>query len=242
LDYNPASFQPKFIKPINLYSMKTTTNQMKRLIFTTVLAVGFVTLASSQNIRFNAYSGYVFDDNSIDAYASNTNYYSGAIKGGYQWGGGLEYMASETKGIEIKYLRQDADAPMDYYNVIKQHKDFELAINYILLGGSNYFKTGNDKVEPYAGFGVGAAIINVKNPSPNTDSSLTKFAWNLKLGTNIWLNEKIGLKLQAQLLSAVQSVGGSVYFGTGGSGAGVSSYSSMLQFELGGGLVFKLGK
>jgi hypothetical protein len=32
-----------------------------------------------------------------------------------------------------------------------------------------------------------------------------------------------------------------LYFGTGGAGAGLSSYSSMLQFGLGGGLVFKLG-
>jgi len=32
-----------------------------------------------------------------------------------------------------------------------------------------------------------------------------------------------------------------LYFGTGGAGAGVSSYSSMLQFGLGGGLCFALG-
>jgi hypothetical protein len=48
--------------------------------------------------------------------------------------------------------------------------------------------------------------------------------------------------LQAQLLSAVQSVGGGFFFGTGGSGAAVTANSSMYQFELGGGLVFKMGK
>jgi len=40
----------------------------------------------------------------------------------------------------------------------------------------------------------------------------------------------------------VQSVGDGFYFGTGGAGAGVSTYSSMLQFALRGGLTFKLGK
>jgi len=42
------------------------------------------------------------------------------------------------------------------------------------------------------------------------------------------------------LLSAVQSLGGSFYFGTGGSGAGVSAYSTMYQWGLGGGLTLKL--
>ena len=47
--------------------------------------------------------------------------------------------------------------------------------------------------------------------------------------------------MQAGLLSAVQSVGGGVYFGTGGAGAGVSGYSTFYQWNLGGGLVFNLG-
>jgi len=54
-------------------------------------------------------------------------------------------------------------------------------------------------------------------------------------------SEKIGLKLTASLLSAVQGAGGGLYFGTGGAGAGVSTYSSMYQFALGGNLVIQLG-
>jgi hypothetical protein len=42
------------------------------------------------------------------------------------------------------------------------------------------------------------------------------------------------------LLSAVQAVGGGLYFGTGGAGAGVSGFSTFYQFSLGGGLVFKI--
>ena len=52
---------------------------------------------------------------------------------------------------------------------------------------------------------------------------------------------KVAIKLQGQLMSAVQSAGGGLYFGTGGAGAGVSTYSSMYQFGLGGGLVISLG-
>ena len=72
------------------------------------------------------------------------------------------------------------------------------------------------------------------------DDSATKFAWGLRIGGVIWASEKVGVRLQAQLLSAVQSMGGGFYFGTGGAGAGVTSYSTIYQFGLGGGLVFKV--
>ena len=73
------------------------------------------------------------------------------------------------------------------------------------------------------------------------DNSATKFAWGLRLGANIWASEKMAIKLQGQLMSAVQGAGGGLYFGTGGAGVGVSTYSSMLQFGLGGGITFALG-
>jgi len=214
---------------------------MKHLLLILVFVATFTGLASAQNIRFNAYGAYVFDDK-VDSYYSNTDYYEGKIEGGFQWGGGLEFMASPSKGIELKYLRQDTKAPMDYYNNGLKHTDFDLAINYVLIGGTNYFKGVGNKVEPYGGLELGMAIFNIENPDNGESEGATKFAWGFKLGTNIWVNEKVGLKLQGELLSAVQSAGGGVYFGTGGAGAGVSAYSTMYQWILGGGLTFKLGK
>ena len=58
---------------------------------------------------------------------------------------------------------------------------------------------------------------------------------------NFWASEKIGIKLQAQLLSVAQATGGGLYFG-GGAGVAVSSYSTIYQFGLGGGLVFRFGQ
>jgi hypothetical protein len=213
---------------------------MKNVILSIILIAGITGIAAAQNIRFNGYAEYIFDDN-VDSYYSNTDYYEGTIKGGFQWGGGLEFMVDETKGIELKYLRRDAIAPTEFYNNGINFKDFELAMNYILLGGTNYFQTGG-KVEPYAGLAAGVGIFTIKNAEAASDNTATTFTWTIKLGTNIWLSEKVGLKLQADLLSAVQSMGGGLYFGTGGAGAGVSTYSTMYQWGLGGGLVFKLGQ
>lgn len=212
---------------------------MKRIILSFLVTIMVTGLTTAQEIRLNAFSKYVFDDK-VDSYYSSTSFFEGTIEGGFQWGLGLEYMAHPTKGIELKYLRQEAQVPMSYYLNGVKTKTFDVDINYVLIGGNNYFKTGG-KVEPYGGLGLGMAIFKIKNPeSSSTDDSAIKFAWELKLGTNIWVSEKVGIKLQADLASAVQSAGGGLYFGTGGAGAGVSTYSTMYQWGLGGGLTFKL--
>jgi len=214
---------------------------MKKIILTLVLFAGISSLAAAQNIRFNAYSAYVFDDN-VDSYYDPYNYYNGTLNGGLQWGGSLEFMVNPTKGVELKYLRRDVTAPMEYYkDGGVKNKNFELAMNYILLGGSNYFQTGG-KVEPYAGGSIGMCILTIKNAEATSDNTATKFAWGLKIGTNIWASKKVGIKLQADLTSVTQSAGGSFYFGTGGTGAGIAAYSTVYQWGLGGGLTFKLGQ
>jgi hypothetical protein len=112
-----------------------------------------------------------------------------------------------------------------------------------MLGGNKYFGKPGSSVQGFGGFMAGVGIVNVDSatPSVNFSESATKFAWGLKAGAVIWATDVIGIKLQGQMLSIAQSVGGGVYFGTGGAGAGVSSYSSLYQFTLGGGLVFELG-
>jgi hypothetical protein len=195
--------------------------------------------ANGPSLRLNGYATYAFDDNHVDSYYSTTSYFDGSIKGGFQYGGGLEILPYPMLGAEIVYLRLDSKAPMTYYNGGEVHTNFDLAQNFLLFSANKYVPV-NPKVEPYAGFQIGADFINVNNPDKNNSSSTTKMAWGIKAGLNIWVNEKVGIKMQAGLLSAVQAVGGGVYFGTGGAGAGVSGFSTYYQFNLGGGLVFKV--
>ena len=102
--------------------------------------------------------------------------------------------------------------------------------------------TGNEKVEPYGGVLLGAVGYVNKYPATGEPTSSTRFALGFRLGATIWASAKVGIKLQAQFISSVQGFGGGFYFGTGGSGAGVSTYSTITQLGLGGGLVFKLGQ
>lgn len=199
--------------------------------------------AFEPHLRINGYTFYAFDDK-VDSYYSTTDYYRGTIKGGFQWGGGLEYMMTPEQGVELSYLRLDSNAPMEYYDRTTQrveYTNFDVATNYILLGGNRYFGL-NPKVEPYAGLQAGVSVFNVNNPDNGRSGNSTKFAWGAKLGVNIWASDKVGLKIQTGLISAVQAAGGGFYFGTGGVGTGVSTYSTFYQFYIGGGLTFSMGK
>ena len=201
--------------------------------------------ASSQSkLRLNAYTHYVFDDK-VDSYYSNTSYYEGTVKANVQWGVSLEYMMHPAQGLELVWLHENTTAPTTYYDdngigdPVKT-REFDVSINYIMLGSTRYMPV-KPTVEPYFGIQMGVGIVDISNPTDGKESNNTKFAWGLKLGTNIWASPKIGIKLQAGLQSVAQAAGGGLYFGSGGVSPGLSTYSTVYQFSLGGGLAFKLG-
>jgi len=199
-----------------------------------------VSISYGQNTRFHVYTGYAFDDD-IDSYYDTRNNYNGTIRGNFMWGGGIEFMPHKYTGFEVSYLRMDTEAPMTYFNGgVKKNKTFNVGINNIMIGGNRYFPVANKRVEPYAGAMLGMTIFSIKNSDAGGSKTTTKFGYGLKLGTNVYITETVGIKFQAQLMSVSQAVGGGAYFGTGGAGVGLASYSSMLQVGLGGGLVFKL--
>jgi opacity protein-like surface antigen len=215
---------------------------MKTLL-SVFLVVSISATAWSQELRLNTYAGYVFKDK-VDSYFSSSSYFEGQIQDGFRWGLGLEFHVPRRGGIEIQYLRQDTEAPTIYqdgsiFNGEIQRTTFDLAINYVMINATHYLNTGGS-FEPFFGGGIGLGIFNVENPENGRSDSSTKFSWQIRGGTNIWINERIALRIQASLISATQAFGGGLYFGTGGLGAGLNSYSSMYQFGLDGGIVFRL--
>jgi len=212
---------------------------MKKLLCTIACISISLAVYAQKPVMLNGYGAYVFDDK-FDTYYSSTDYLYGKIKGGFMWGAGIEVKVREDYGVELLYLRIDTEAPVEYYNIGTYERTIDLGINYIMLGGVRYFTIPEGKLEPYGGLMLGAAIFNNKNSQGSETESATKFCWGARLGTNIWFSEKVGLKLQAYLLSAVQGAGGGLYIGTGGGGAGVSTYSTLYQFGLGGGLVLRV--
>jgi hypothetical protein len=218
-------------------------------VFLTVSNVGFAQSVdysnygekSGNSLRVNLYGSYAFKD-SFDSYYDYGNYYQGQLQDGFQYGLGLEYEIKPSVNIELLYLREDTNAPTQYYNggLFDKYEDFDVSMNYILLAGNKGFRKKGSVFEGFGGIMAGMAIIGIDSSNGNYSNTASKFAWGAKCGAIVWANDKVGIKFQAQLISAVQSLGGGAAFGTGGVGVGVSANSSLYQMTLGGGLVFSL--
>lgn len=220
---------------------------MKKIILSVLLLAAISSSAFAQGKRINLYGAYAFEDKVYSSWDSY-NYFDGKIMGGFQGGAGIEFLPHDEMGIELLWIGQTTTAPAyyastSYYGYGRENYSvFDLSMNYAMIGFNQYARKSGSKLEGYGGLMLGCLFASVSNPDNGNSQSAEKFAWGFRLGGNIWASEKVAIKIQGQMLSAVQSVGGSLYFGTGGAGAGVSTYSSMLQFSLGGGLVFNLAR
>ena len=218
-----------------------------KTLFTALLLFTFLVILSNESYsqwRFNAYGGYGFDDN-IDAVTNSNNYFNGTIKGTAFYGAGIEYVLQRNYGIELLYMREDSEVPINYTTALTLNDTSitpGLGMNFIMLAGNGYTPLKNSPVELFGSVMLGMAIFENKDPLPNAESSSTKFGYGFRAGLNIWASPTVGIKLMGQLLSAAQAFGGGFYVGTGGVSAGVNPESSMLQFGVGGGLTFKFGK
>lgn len=213
---------------------------MKKIILSVFLIAGIASMATAQKIRLNAYGAYVFDDK-IEDYYNTTQYYNATVEGGFQWGLGLEYMVNPRTGLEFKYIHQDANVPITYFDNGEKTANADLGINYYMFGYTNYFQLENEKFEPYLGMGLGWASLNNNTETAIGETNRTAFAWNLKAGTNIWVSKKVGVKLDIEFYSASAATGGAYFWSYWGP-VYADTYTSLNQFSLGGGLVFKLGK
>jgi hypothetical protein len=215
---------------------------MRKIIFISVLIISAVVASAQSKIRLNFYSAYVFDD-SYDVYSDVNTYYNGKVKGGYQWGGGFEFVPNPMYSLELLYLQKSTNAPTQFkagaQNPVRS-EDFDVDLHYILFSGNTLKKIGSGKTEGFFGLMAGVLISDLKSPSTGLSSSNTNFSWGAKLGANIWTSERVGIKLQAQILSASKATGGDLYFAYWGPVV-LSTYTTLWQFGLGGGLTFNLG-
>ena len=214
---------------------------MKKIFLLLVLA-GTMTTIMGQHARLNFYGAYTFDDGFAVVSDANT-YYNGTVKGGVQWGAGLQYMFNKQSSAEVLWLHRTTTVPANFKfgtGTQLRSETFDLKHDFIMLSGDGHFGNGG-KAEGYAGVMAGVLISNLEAPSLGKSSSNTNFAWGGRVGTNIWFSPKLGLKLQALILSASRATGGDYYWSWYGP-IYLTEYSTLWQFSLGGGLTFKLGK
>lgn len=201
---------------------------------TTIVAIFLLTVFAltsiAQSVELTPIAGYTF--------RSTVNITNGEarINDGFTYGGALTIAPSPYNAIEISYYRYEttATAQSGYSGFEFVSKD--VAVNYMLIGGQRLFPV-NDKVTPFTGFNIGAGWLGSKDDSFST---ITKFAMGFDAGVKIMVSEKVGLRLQTNFIFPITSAGGSFYWGSGGSGVGLTGYVPIWSFGFNGGLIFKI--
>lgn len=193
------------------------------LLFVLCFVASFV---YSQETRINSYGSYMFNDKmSID----DTK---GTLYGSFFYGGGLEYVLGSTLGAEFSYQRMTSDYQLKYQT--DNHK-YPYSLNYFMLGFNHYLPVAG--IEPYYGIEFGVASLDIKKAYMDP---YVKFAWGAKAGVNFSVTPTVSLRIQAGLKSIIESFSTDLYFDIHGVHPSVSTNSHIYQFNLGGGLVFKI--
>jgi hypothetical protein len=202
---------------------------MKSILLTAVLCAAMFSV-KAQSITLLTFESFTFADK------FQTEYGYGQIGDAFQWGAGLEFEIQPGQAVELIYQRMDAES---YYDgSFSSTNRGNIGINYVLLGFTGY-QPMNDVVSAFGTFDMGVGFTSNVDESL-ASSNVSKFALGGRLGVRIAPNDKFSIRLHAQLLSPVQWFGGGFYFGTGGSGAGVSTGSTIYQFNLGGSVNYRL--
>lgn len=182
----------------------------------------------AQGLRINLNGGYIFRDRF--PITTTLGVLEATIKEAPVFGGGLEYLVNEDYGIELYYLGMPTEGSVrDRF----QRYSEDLMVNYIMAGGVRYAPF-SDRVKGFGGVSLGVAAFEGQTVSR------AYAAWGLRGGVFISATERIGLRVGAQLHSPIEAVGGGVYIGTGGTGGGVQTYSTIYQFGFVGGVSFTL--
>ncbi len=206
---------------------------MKKGLVLTALLLLMIGVAWAQpTITLLTFESYTFSDQ------FDTEYGTGKIQDGFQWGAGLEFGLGERAAVELIYQNLKTDVHYDGFggNGVVRY-DGSVGINYALLGFTKYAPL-NDKISGFGTFDLGVGWLNPDESLASED--VAKFSLGGRLGVRIKASEKVSLRIHGQLLSPVQWAGGGFYFGTGGSGAGVTTGSTIYQFNLGGSLNYRL--
>lgn len=163
------------------------------------------------------------------------------------FGGTIGYRIREEMLVEFEWNHTENSATFREYRFDGSLGDLynvPLTLDYYMLG-FNYLSTFNEPIVPYGLVNFGLLNSRFESYGNVPGSSNTYFVAGLGGGLRYYLSDNIGIRLQARLLLPMQfgGVGFGCGIGTGGSscGAGVSTYTSIIQGDFTGGIILKLG-
>lgn len=117
-------------------------------------------------------------------------------------------------------------------------KSFDMYSNYWHIGTLKAIGDPNGMVSPFINTSVGATRLSAKDDYINDEWF---FSVSAGLGAKININDKIGIRFGGRFLVPVNFSGVGLSFGSGGSSVGAYGNVPLLQGDVHGGLIIKLG-
>lgn len=184
-----------------------------------VLAVlALASSLSAQSLRLNLTGGYVFRDR-FPLYTTQGAVEATIVEAPV-FGGGLEYLARENYGLELYYVGMPTEGRLRALGLRYAER---VHVAYIMGGAVRYGVIGG-RARAFGGASLGVASFDGETVHR------AYAAWGLRGGAELAAADRVGIRVGAQLHSPIEAVGGGLYIGTGGSGGGVQTYSTIYQF------------
>jgi len=209
-----------------------TQSSKRNIFFLFTIAILFSgeTLAQVELFGFGGYMTY-----------SSVAVREGDLKfdDGPNYGFGLDVAIQRGVFVELNYTHNQTSVRLQRFNGPNEQL-FDMNTHYFQLGAQYEFKTSpKQKAFPYTIASLGATLFDAKDAS-RTDE--WRFSVAFGGGGKFYLSDKIGLRLQVRLLMPLIFSGGGMWCGTGGCGAGVGAWTSIVQFDFTAGVFIRLGK
>ncbi len=199
---------------------------MKKLLLLPVLVFLFIGSAHAQKFEITPQYGYQV--------GAKWNYYGGYVKlkSSDHYGFTLDLSLSDNLQAEFFWAQQNSTvAVKDVILYPREEEVTDARVDHFQLGLIHLF--GYSDARPFVGMSAGWSTFS---PDENDFRSNTSFTIGFTGGLKYFFSDRIGLRLQGQLLMPVQW--GGFYIGTGGSG--VTTGGSIVQLNFSGGLIIAI--
>ncbi|MCU0442006.1 MAG: hypothetical protein MUE96_06385 [Bacteroidia bacterium] len=204
---------------------------MNKTILTIVIWIAAI-VVQAQGIEIRPLAFYTFRE-TVPISAGQA-----IINDGATYGIELGYVAQQHLDIHLSYQAMPTTVDIRRFPSLVGDIGNNMLASYWQLGANRLYPlVATDKVIPYTGVKIGLGVYDFESAKVNT---VYRAALGFQAGIKVMASPKIGLQLGMQLQSPISGLGMGVSAGTGGVSTGVSTYSYMFQFSLGGGLIFRL--
>jgi opacity protein-like surface antigen len=220
---------------------------MKKVFKVSVVAftiLFFLTPFVSQGqalIEVSPFAGYMF--------GGSLKLYEGKLKAenAANYGVAVDFKIARDMQIELMWTQMNTEAQFNTYYGYDNlaTRKFDLNVGYIQIGSVR--EMDFDKVHPFAVVSLGTTYFIPSNVT-YLDGTTTdvddewKFSMTLGAGAKIWITDKVGIRLQGNLMLPMFWGGAGFTVGTGGAGFTLGAGTSMVQGSFTGGLIFALNK